>query len=183
MNSEDDPEKRDPEEYIRDLERGFGQPQGAAPRPSETSNNGRGGRALGGTGWRWFGGVARLANTPRGWVILVCAFVAAFAIAALLGHYSGTTVHGNLTMINGGAKDTIDCNDGNLRLEGDNNTYTVTGHCRRLDISGSANHVTVDSADTISIFGDDNAMIYHSGSPTINKTGNNNVVSQRQSTR
>ena len=75
-------------------------------------------------------------------------------------------------MINGGAKDTIDCNDGNLRLDGDNNTYTITGHCRRLDIFGSANHVTIDSADTISAFGDDNAVIYLSGSPTINKTGN-----------
>ena len=86
-------------------------------------------------------------------------------------------------MINNGAKDTIECNDGNLRLDGDNNTYTITGHCRRLDIFGSANHVTVDSADTIGAFGDDNAVIYHSGSPTINKTGNNNVVSQRPNTR
>ncbi|OBH50690.1 DUF3060 domain-containing protein [Mycobacterium sp. E2479] len=86
-------------------------------------------------------------------------------------------------MINGGAKDTIGCNDGNLRLEGDNNTYTVTGHCRRLDVSGSANHVTGDSADTISVFGDDNAMVYHSGPPTINKTGYTNIVSLRQSTR
>ncbi|MEE6137897.1 DUF3060 domain-containing protein [Mycobacterium sp. 050128] len=82
-------------------------------------------------------------------------------------------------MINAGAKDTIDCNDGSLRLEGDNNTYTVTGHCRRLDVAGSANHVTVDSADIISAFGDDNAIAYHSGSPTINKTGNNNTVFQR----
>lgn len=133
-----------------------------------------------GTWWGWFRGVARLANTPRGRVVVVGAFAAALAIAALLGHYSGTTVHGNLTMINGGAKDTIDCNDGNLRLEGDNNTYTVTGHCRRLDVYGSANHVSVDSADIISVFGDDNAMIYRSGTPTINRTGNNNIVSQRQ---
>lgn len=184
MNPEEDPEKQDPEEYIRELERGVGQSPGAAPRPSGTSTSGGdGGRARGVTRRRWFGDVARLSNAPRVWGILMCAFAAAFAIAALVGHYSGTTVNGNLTMINGGAKDTIDCNDGNLRLEGDNNTYTVTGHCRRLDVAGSANHVTVDSADIISIFGDDNAMIYHSGSPTINKTGNNNIVSQRQSTR
>jgi hypothetical protein len=130
----------------------------------------------GGTWWQWFGGVARLANTPRGWAMLMGACLTAFAIAALWGHYSGTTVQGNLTMINAGAKDKIDCNNGNLRLEGDNNTYTVTGHCRRLDVSGSANHVTVDSADIISVFGDDNAMIYRSGAPTINKTGNNNTV-------
>jgi hypothetical protein len=56
-------------------------------------------------------------------MVLAGAFAAAFAIVAVVGNYSGTTVHGNLTMINAGAKDTIDCNDGNLRLEGDNNTY------------------------------------------------------------
>jgi hypothetical protein len=183
MDPEEDPGKQDPEKYIRELERGVGQSPGAAPHPPRTSTSGGGGgRVRGGTRWRSFGGVARLANAPRVWAIVVCAFAAAFAIAALVGHYSGTTVNGNLTMINGGAKDTIDCNDGNLRLEGDNNTYTVTGHCRRLDVSGSANHVTVESADTISVFGDDNAMTYRSGSPTINKTGNNNIVAQRQGT-
>jgi hypothetical protein len=96
------------------------------------------------------------------------------------GHYSDktTTVHGNLDYGDSGAKETIACNDGNLKLEGDNNKYTITGRCLRLDVFGNANHVTVDSADTISVSGDDNAMIYHSGSPTINKTGNNNTVSQ-----
>ncbi|RAV00767.1 hypothetical protein DQP58_00630 [Mycobacterium colombiense] len=184
MDPEEDPEKLDPEEYIRELERGAARPPGSPPQPSGTSKSGRdGGRALGGTWWQRIRGLAGLANTPRGWMVLGGAFAAAFAIVAVAGNYSGTTVHGNLTMINGGAKDTIDCNDGNLRLEGDNNTYTVTGHCRRLDVAGSANHVTVDSADVISVFGDDNAMIYHSGSPTINKTGNNNVVAQGQGTR
>lgn len=155
----------DPEQYIRDHERGVSQPPGATPQH------------------RRFDGVAKLASTPRGRLIAVCAVVFVIAIAALLGHYATkTTVRGNLTMINGGAKDTIDCNDGNLRLDGDNNTYTVTGHCRRLDIFGSANHVTLDSADTISAFGDDNAVIYHSGAPTINKTGNNNIVTQGQNT-
>lgn len=184
MDPEEDPEKLDPEEYIRELERGAARSSGGPAQPSGASKSGRdGGRALGGTWWQRIGGVAGLANSPRVWTVLASACAAAFAIAALVGHYSGTTAHGNLTMINGGAKDTIDCNDGNLRLEGDNNTYTVTGHCRRLDVSGSANRVTVDSADTISVFGDDNAMVYHSGSPTINKTGNNNIVAQRQGTR
>jgi hypothetical protein len=30
-------------------------------------------------------------------------------------------------MEKGGAKDTIVCNDGDLKLDGDNNTYTVAG--------------------------------------------------------
>ena len=176
----------DPEEYIRKLERGGGQTPGAAPQPSgspfATSSDGQ----FGGPGsgpLRPFRGVARFANTRPRRLMWVCAVAFTIAIALFLAHYSSkTTVHGNLTMINGGAKDTIDCNNGNVKLDGDNNTYTITGHCRRLEVFGSANHVTVDSADTISVFGDDNAMIYHSGSPTINKTGNNNIVVQRPST-
>nr|WP_025737916.1 hypothetical protein [Mycobacterium genavense] len=102
--------------------------------------------------WRRFGGVARLANTPRGAVTMACAFAVVFAIVALMGRYSGTTVHGNLTMINAGAKDTIDCNDGNLRLEGDNNTYTVTGHCRRLDVPPEVQITSPSTAPRPSVF-------------------------------
>ena len=156
----------DPEKYIRDHERGVSQPPGGTPRPWPLQ------------------GVANLAKTTRGRLLLVCAITFAVAIALFFGRCaSKTAVHGNLTMINNGAKDTIDCNDGNLRLDGDNNTYVVTGHCRRLDIFGSANHVAVDSADTIGAFGDDNAVIYHSGSPMINKTGNNNTIWLSQSPR
>jgi hypothetical protein len=114
--------------------------------------------------------------------MLTCVGASALAIALFMGHYSGeTTVHGDLIMINSGAKETIACNDGNLKLDGGNNTYTVTGHCRRLEVFGGANHVTVDSADTISVFGDDNVMTYQWGAPTINKTGHNNIVAQRPS--
>jgi hypothetical protein len=154
----------DPEQYIRGLEHGPGQTPFSAPF----------------IGRQRFRGVAQLANTLPGRVILACAAAALIALTLFLGHFAGkTTVHGNLVMINSGAKDTIDCNNGNVKLDGDMNTYTITGHCRRLEIFGGANHVTIDSADTISVFGDDNAVIYHSGAPTINKTGNNNTVLQR----
>jgi hypothetical protein len=116
------------------------------------------------------------------WAGVVAIILAGIFLNTGLLHYGNpfgqTTVQGNLTMENSGAKDTIACNNGDLKLDGDNNTYTITGHCLRLEVFGSANHVTVDSADAISAFGDDNAMIYHSGSPTIGKTGNNNTVSQ-----
>src|SRR5882672_10495400 len=72
-----------------------------------------------------------------------------FGVVFLYGPYhSGTTVHGNLENTNMGAKETFACNDGNLKLIGDNNTDTITGHCRRLEVFGSTNHVSVDSADT-----------------------------------
>jgi Protein of unknown function (DUF3060) len=153
----------DPEQYIRGLEYGPGQTPFAGPSARPRLR-----------------GIAQLANTVPGRLILVCAATSMIAIALFLAHYTGkTTVHGHLVMINSGAKDTIDCNNGNVKLDGDNNTYTITGHCSRLEIFGGANHVTVDSAGTISVVGDDNAVIYRSGTPTINKTGNNNTVLQR----
>jgi Protein of unknown function (DUF3060) len=183
----------DPEKYIRDLERGVSETPGAARQPSGAHS----GAPLGTPDSAQFGGQAPkpvfgnvhrrlrgLASTPPRRLLLACAVAATLVFGAFLAnHYGKDTVHGNLIMINGGAKDTIDCNNGNLKLDGDNNTYTVTGNCLRLEIMGSANKVTVDSADTISVIGDDNAVTYHSGAPTINKTGSNNVVAQRQSSR
>ncbi|OBG98148.1 DUF3060 domain-containing protein [Mycobacterium sp. E3247] len=164
----------DPEQYIRDLERGAGRTPGAAPRPPGTPS----GQDFGGP--QKFGDIAKLAITRRWKLILgLCAVASALAIAFFLSH-AGTTVQGNLVMINSGAKDKIDCNGGDLKLDGDNNTYTVTGNCDRLEIFGSGNHVAADSADTIDVFGDDNAVTYHSGAPRIEKTGNNNLVSQRR---
>jgi Protein of unknown function (DUF3060) len=165
----------DPERYIRDLERGVSQTPGTAPPPFD---------AVSGSPFS----PPPPFRTRRRAVNLVIAMISTiiFANAVYWGvyflhggpHHSGFTVHGNLEMNDHGAKYTIACNDGKLKLNGDNNTYTVTGHCLRLDVFGKANHVTVDSADSISVSGDDNAMIYRSGSRTINKTGNNNTVSQ-----
>ncbi len=158
----------DPEQHIRDLERGVSQtPEAEAYRALPNPPG------------------AGLPRRRARTLVLACA--AAIVLLSVFLKFGGfdfgnpfgpTTVQGNLIMENSGATDTIACNDGDLKLDGDNNKYTVTGHCRRLQVFGSANHVTVESADTISAFGDDNAMIYHSGSPRISTTGNNDTVSR-----
>jgi hypothetical protein len=170
----------DPEQYIRDLERGVSQTPATPPQPGPPVGGPSPAEIL----RRRFSGVAKLTKTPQGRVLLGIAIAAVLAIGSYVAtHYSKDTVHGHLIMINAGTTGTIDCNNGNLELDGGNNTYTITGHCLRLDIRGSANRITVDSADTIGIIGDDNAVIYHSGAPTINKTGSNNIVSERLGNR
>jgi hypothetical protein len=189
----------DPEQYIRNLERGVSQtpeaasvpePQKPSSRPpgpplSEQFDNPGGGPYPGGPYDRGFG--APQSVRPQSWTRrLRWRWVVAIVVLGVLvvgglhfgNPFGPTTVHGNLIMVNSGAKDTIACNNGDLKLDGDNNRYTVTGHCHTLGVFGSGNHVTVDSADTIDAFGDDNALIYHSGSPMISKSGNNNTVSQ-----
>lgn len=184
----------DPEKYIRDLERGLSEQPSPAPQPSGKHSSAPSGTPDSGQFLRrvpkpLFDETARhrlrqLATNPRRRTLLICAVAAVLAIGAYLAtHYNKDKVHGHLIMINTGTTGTIDCNNGTLELDGGNNTYTVTGHCLRLDIRGSANKVTVDSADTIGIIGDDNAVIYHSGAPTINRTGSNNIVSERLSNR
>ena len=190
----------DPEQRIRDLERGLSQTPEAAPVTAPTPPFGTGsGSPFSGPGGRRhsggpYGGFAAsgslrprrgAGNRVLRLVILVIGTIVVanavyWGVVFLRGgaHHSVTTVHGHLEAINDDFKETIACNNGNFRLDGDNNTYTVTGHCGRLEVFGSGNHVTVDSADTISVFGDDNAMIYHTGSPKVDKTGNNNAVSQ-----
>ncbi|OBI86062.1 DUF3060 domain-containing protein [Mycobacterium sp. 1245805.9] len=175
-------DQEDPEQYIRDLESGVGQTPVTPPRPFGTDSGSRAVPAE--ASRRRFPSVAELATNPRKRFLLICGVAALIAIGCYVAtHYSKDTVHGHLIMINAGTTGTIDCNNGNLELDGGNNTYTVTGHCQRLDIRGSANKVTVDSADTIGIIGDDNVVIYHSGAPTINKTGSNDIVAERLSNR
>jgi len=188
----------DPEQYIRNLERGVSETPEAAPLPAPPEPSpppsgsplsgqfdGPGGGPYSGGPYDGGFGVSQ-SFRPQSWVRrLRWRWVVGTVVGVVLvvgglhfgNPFGPTTVHGNLIMVNSGAKDTIACNNGDLKLDGDNNRYTVIGHCRRLGVFGSGNHVTVDSADNIDAFGDDNALIYHSGSPTISKSGNNNTVS------
>jgi Protein of unknown function (DUF3060) len=69
-----------------------------------------------------------------------------------------------------------DCNNGALTLSSYGIKFDVTGHCTSLAISSYSNNVTVDSVDTINVSGYDNVVTYHSGSPKISDSGNNNNI-------
>jgi Protein of unknown function (DUF3060) len=74
--------------------------------------------------------------------------------------------------------ETIACNDNVVTVSGISNTIVITGHCTSLTVSGMQNSVTVDAVDTIDASGLNNQVTYHSGSPSINKSGQSNVVQQ-----
>ncbi len=54
----------------------------------------------------------------------------------------------------------------------------ITGHCKRVQVSGMNNVVTVDAADTIEASGMDNKVTYHGGSPKVDKSGFSNTIEQ-----
>ncbi len=85
---------------------------------------------------------------------------------------------GKLSIASIGENETISCNDSFVSVSGFSNTIVITGHCASLTVSGAKNSVTVDAADTIEASGFNNQVTFHSGSPSVNKFGESNVVQQ-----
>jgi hypothetical protein len=85
---------------------------------------------------------------------------------------------GNLSVAGINENQTIACNDSIVSVSGVSNTVVITGHCASLSVSGVQNSITVDAVDTIEASGFNNNVTYHSGSPKISKSGEDNVVQQ-----
>jgi hypothetical protein len=85
---------------------------------------------------------------------------------------------GNLSVAGIKESHTIACNDSIVNVSGISNTVVITGHCKGLEVSGVQNKVTVDAVDTIEVSGFNNQIAYHTGSPSIDKSGDGNVVQQ-----
>lgn len=77
-----------------------------------------------------------------------------------------------------GAVKTIACNENVLVVSGANNRVTITGHCTSVTVSGFENNVTVETADAITAAGFNNHVTFQSGTPTLNKSGEGNIIEQ-----
>ena len=73
---------------------------------------------------------------------------------------------------------TVACNQSAINLSGISNKVVITGHCTSLHVSGVQNSITVDAADSIDVSGFNNQITYHTGSPSVEKSGDGNVVQQ-----
>ncbi|MFZ0834087.1 MAG: DUF3060 domain-containing protein, partial [Mycobacterium sp.] len=85
---------------------------------------------------------------------------------------------GSLSFSGVGNQETIECNDSVVSVSGMSKTVVLIGHCAKVMVSGVKNVVTVDTSDTISASGFENQVTYHSGSPTIQNAGSDNLVQQ-----
>jgi hypothetical protein len=107
-------------------------------------------------------------------------FVTGHCASLTVGGYSNTVkVESIDTLESTGYNNTATvqaCNNGNLKLSSYGIKFNVTGHCASLAISSYSNNVTVDSVDSINVSGYDNVVAYHSGTPTITDSGNNNNI-------
>jgi Protein of unknown function (DUF3060) len=85
---------------------------------------------------------------------------------------------GDLSVSGINENQTIACNASNVRVSGIQNKVVITGHCASLSVSGVQNSVTVDTVDSIEASGFNNQITYHTGSPSVDKSGDGNVVQQ-----
>jgi Protein of unknown function (DUF3060) len=85
---------------------------------------------------------------------------------------------GNLSVAGINKSQTITCNESIVDVSGVSNKVVISGHCKSLSVSGVQNSVTVDAVDTIEASGFNNQITYHTGSPSIDKSGEGNVVQQ-----
>lgn len=85
---------------------------------------------------------------------------------------------GTLTVSGMNENRSMVCNASAIVVNGVSNTVMISGHCTTVTVLGVQNSVTVDAADTIEASGFNNHVTYHSGSPSITKTGDSNVVQQ-----
>jgi DUF3060 family protein len=198
MSNYHSPDQEDPEQRIRELERGLADTNQPAPQyPAQFPTYGVSPTAgsmptYSPTPFPSGDAIAPTFNRKRGrlrWIGTLVGFVfpvgmlVAFAVPwkdlGLFEDLFGPTKvpHGGSLMVNESNKTkTIECNDGRLTLNGNNLTVTVTGHCANLFVNGYNHQVTVDSADGIQVNGMNSIVVYHSGQPQISKNGNVTVT-------
>lgn len=85
---------------------------------------------------------------------------------------------GSLSVNNINGNQTLMCNDSTVNVSGVSNTAVIRGHCKSLTVSGVKNSIIVEAADTIEVSGFNNQITYHTGSPSVDKSGEGNVVRQ-----
>jgi hypothetical protein len=83
---------------------------------------------------------------------------------------------GSMNITGDKANKVVACGGKNIGITGNNNTLTVTGGCGAVTVSGSGNHITLDSAATITVTGQNNNVAYRSGTPGVNNKGAHNLV-------
>jgi hypothetical protein len=98
--------------------------------------------------------------------LATCAIV--IASAAVAPPPAAHAKNGDTHVIGEGLKQTLDCNDATLIVNGTRNIVNAKGNCRAVTVMGSSNTVVADSVThDITVYGYDQTVFYHSGAPFI----------------
>lgn len=108
-----------------------------------------------------------------GWLTL--AGVVAAAASRIDGPPTATQDHG-VDVVGNNKMGTYGCDGGDIDVVGNDNSVTVTGHCRKVRVSGDDNVLTLDTAESIRASGDHNVVTYRTGSPAVTNFDDSNSV-------
>jgi uncharacterized protein (DUF2345 family) len=153
----------DPEERIRELERQLADVRSRPQRPADVVS----------PPYTQYGPhlAPQRRTVPTAWryaigtlVLVVIGLVIAVVAHLVIDDGGGASVDGGggpvsvsqggaLTLAGNNENQSIACNDGSLTLSANNSTFTVTGHCAGLRVTGSHDHVTVESSDAVEVTG------------------------------
>jgi Protein of unknown function (DUF3060) len=84
----------------------------------------------------------------------------------------------NVTISGINESQTITCNANAVNISGISNKVVIKGVCASLHVSGVQNVITIDGVGSIEVSGFSNRITYHGGQPSIDKSGDGNVVQQ-----
>ncbi|BBY57756.1 DUF3060 domain-containing protein [Mycolicibacterium sarraceniae] len=112
-----------------------------------------------------------------GWLTLA-GFVAVAAANQHDGPPTATPTNG-VDVVGNNKMASYACGGGDIDIVGDDNEVTVTGHCRKVRISGNDNMVVLETADSIRTSGDHNVVTYRSGDPVITNFDDSNTIIQK----
>lgn len=120
----------------------------------------------------------------RGGVValVLCLGATAGARGSDKGVEAGTGRHQEL--MGSGKTKTIVCQKGSeVSITGSSNTYTLTGECKRISVTGSENKVTAETVANLDVTGSDNTVTWQHGAggaakPKTSSTGTNNSLAQ-----
>jgi len=107
-------------------------------------------------------------------------FVVMVGVAAATGALPGVaTVEAQTKLTLSNQTRTVDCGGGTLQLSGRQNTITVTGECRKVDITGAGNIVSIDAVAAIEVTGIGNTVTWRRAigraTPRVSVTGSSTI--------
>ncbi len=106
-------------------------------------------------------------------------FIASLTVALpALGQSYGAwqSFGGTITAVGDGKTFVGDCTGKDVRLNGNNQTVTLRGNCNSVVSFGNNKHITLETAKSLTLTGNDNVVHWSKRPGSVNSTGNDNSM-------
>ncbi len=96
------------------------------------------------------------------------AALAAALIAPISSAPPARAIYGDTHIMGQGIRQTVDCNNATLYVNGSQNIINAVGTCWAVTLQGSSNTVIADTiVNDVTVFGIDQTVLFHNGEPAL----------------